>query len=879
SRLREEMDGWLATDGDNHAKQQLQQSYGLDENAAAQLTEYLGAAWRAFGERLPTASQMIAERFFDEAGDMHLVIHSPNGSRLNRAFGLALRKRFCRRFNFELQAAALEDCIVLSLGETHSFEIDEVAKYLNSTSVREVLIQALLDAPVFPTHWRWVTNIALAVRRFSNGRKVPPQFQRSDAEDLVAVVFPDQLACFENIQGAREVPEHPLVDQTLWDCLHDVMDVNGLETLLKGLESGTITWTGRDMVSPSPLAEEVLNAKPYAFLDDAPAEERRTLAVQSRGVTDEGPADYSRLDPAAIDRVCGEAWPDVNSADELHDALVCGSFIAQTEIEGRGLSWHSYFEDLVSQRRATRLQLNSGPVLWVAAERLGEFQTLPLEISQHENIQAIGWNNTREPSAEEAMVALLRSRLEISGPVTLQSISALSGFPLQNLQPAILQLQQQGFAISGEFRLSVDEKEWCDRRLLARIHRYTLKTLRAQIEPVSLSAFMRFLFEWQHVDQSSRMEGPEGTAEIISQLEGYGAPLKSWESDILPARIYGYSPGLLDQIGMSGRILWRRHHGWKSTGNRPGSRGLANVSVGFYAREDNPQWQKLDIQSEMSPLSSSATVLTDLLHKMGACYFDDMVDHGRMLPTQLEDALAELIARGLVTCDGFNGFRALLLPQSRRRQGGRSLQRRHRRLSSTRIEQSGRWSLLKPVADDNQGADNQTVDKPGKYLGHDDELLDVLCDVLLHRYGVVCRAICDHEKGLPPWRALLPYLRRLEARGEVRGGRFIAKLQGEQFALPEAVKILRKHRQSPAADIFVRISSSDPLNLTGGILPGPRISQNQALLFKNGILVAHARQREVEFIGDPDADEQWKIREKLLVSGARSVPLRARIPH
>ena len=217
---------------------------------------YYGAARAALG-LLPTQDRIVLECFFDAVGDMHLVVHSTYGSRLNRAWGLALRKRFCRIFNFDLQAAALDDCI-------------RRRAQLWRWKVRRPLTQALLDVPLFGTHWRWNATTALAVRRCRGGSKVPPQFQRSAAEDLVALVFPDQLACLENLQGEREIPDHPLVDQTLADCLTEVMDVGGLERLLARIESGAVEVIARDLASPSPLAEEVIGARPYAFLDDTP---------------------------------------------------------------------------------------------------------------------------------------------------------------------------------------------------------------------------------------------------------------------------------------------------------------------------------------------------------------------------------------------------------------------------------------------------------------------------------------------------------------------------------------------------------------------------------------------------------------------------------
>ena len=850
SELRADINRWM-TEDPSSAEENLRRNYRLDEVSAQQIISYLGAAWQALGQVLPTREHLVAERFFDQAGDMHVVIHSTFGSRMNRAFGLALRKRFCRRFNFELQAAALEDCIVLSLGETHSFDLQEVAGYLHPDSVRQVLIQALLDAPVFPTHWRWVSNISLAVKRFRNGKKVPAQFQRSDAEDLVAVVFPEQLACFENIQGEREVPDHPLVNQTLWDCLNEVMDIARLEQVLKDLRGDKIQWISRDLVAPSPLAEEIINAKPYAFLDDAPAEERRTLAVQTRGVgkLPEDQADYSRLDPAAIAQVKNEAWPDPRSADELHDAIVCGGYLTESELASLD-SKGEYQAALISQKRISRAFLNDVSV-WVAAERLNHFHRVFPGARLDPPIDAVQWGGA-EFEAEQALAELVRSRLEILGPVTSASIGESLGVAVDMIEQAMQALAGQGFAIAGRFDPDSDETQWCDRRLLARIHRYTLKSLRAEIEPVSLSVFMGFLFNWQHLDSSSRMEGSDGVAEVISQLEGFGAPLKQWESALLPSRVHAYIPGLLDQLGMSGRIEWRRSISrTPKAGSRYSNSSIGNVPVSVYIRESVQHWYDGLAKKPDVTLSKSTQHLKTILDQSGACFYDDLKNASRMLPAQLETALAELVGAGLITCDSFEGFRALLVPQSRRQAPGRVLQRRSRRLSSRRIERAGRWSVI-----EYGDADNNI----------NEEQLEYMTEVLLHRYGVVSRAVIDQESGLPPWRLLLPVLRRLEARGEVRGGRFVGILAGEQFALPEAVELLRKQRKTPGSDTWVRLHACDPLNFTGSILPLNRVSGNQWLLFRNGSLVAVSGKDGVNMIGEHSPEHTWKIREMLLVS-------------
>ncbi len=555
SRLRNEIAARLlaSTDGESVVAW-LAREAGILPPAAEQIAEYLAASHAALG-CLPTQDTIVLERFFDEAGGMQLVIHSPFGSRINRAWGLALRKRFCRKFNFELQAAATEDNIVLSLTTAHSFELGEAARYLHSASVRTVLIQALLDAPMFATRWRWVAGTALALPRMRGGKKVPPQLARMEAEDLIGTVFPDQLACAENLVGEREIPDHPLVNQTIADCLTDAMDIAGLERLLRRLEAGAIRVVACDLTQPSPLALEVLSARPYAYLDDAPLEERRTQAVMSRRWLDpETASDIGRLDPEAIARVRAEAWPDPANADELHDALAWLGFLAAGEAKG---GWSAWLEALARENRVTRLY---GPAaeIWIAAERLAQFQALWPDARQEPAIEVPAAYADREWSREDALIEILRGRLEGQGPVTESVLAAALGLEPDDIASALAALEVEGFAMRGRFTPGANAEEWCDRRLLARIHRYTVKRLRAEIEPVAAREFLRFLFAWQRVTADARMAGPDAVAAIITQLEGFEAPAGAWETEILPARIADYEPAWLDDECLAGRIAWVR---------------------------------------------------------------------------------------------------------------------------------------------------------------------------------------------------------------------------------------------------------------------------------------------------------------------------------
>src|SRR5688500_13932507 len=567
----------------------LREELGLNESAAKQLVDYLGAAKAALGV-LPTGKRVIFERFFDETGDTHLVVHSPFGSRVNRAWGLSLRKRFCRRFNFELQAAALEDSIVLSLGAVHSFALEDVVHYLHSNTVRDVLTQAVLEAPLFGIYWRWNASTALAVRRFRNGKKQPAQFQRMDAEDLLSTVFPDQLACAENLGGGdREIPDHPLVKQTLEDCLTAAMDIEGLVKVLERIEAGEVEVVCRELTSPSPLAQEILGAKPYAFLDDAPAEERRTLAVQARRyMTPEQAAELGKLDPEAIARVREEAWPQPLNADELHDALVLPGFVTAQE----GSAWTPLFERLRADGRATAVELPRAGTVWVAAERLPEVDVaFPGAVAAERLVVIGGAVEHRDTALRE----LVRSRFEALGPVTAEALARPFGLAGADVLPALAALEQQGTAMRGTFTAEAGSgapgEEWCERRLLARIHRYTLKRLRNEIEPATLADYQRFLFHWQGLGQERR-QGREALSAVLGELQGLALPAAVWEREVLPARIADYGLAMLDQLSSAGEVVWWRP---RPSGALPGARAttVATSPIAIVPRVTLPLWRSL----------------------------------------------------------------------------------------------------------------------------------------------------------------------------------------------------------------------------------------------------------------------------------------------
>jgi ATP-dependent helicase Lhr and Lhr-like helicase len=854
SRLREAVEARLAT-GEEDAVGWLIEELGIVPEAAVQIARYLAAARAALGV-VPTQGRIVLERFFDESGGMQLVLHSPRGSRLNRAWGLSLRKRFCRKFNFELQAAATEDAIVLSLTATHSFPLEEVVRYLHAESVRGVLLQALLDAPMFLTRWRWVAGVSLALLRFRGGARVAPQLQRMQAEDLLAAVFPDQLACAENLPGEREIPDHPLVHQTVRDCLYEAMDVEGLERLLARVERGAVQVIARDLAEPSPLALEILGARPYAFLDDAPLEERRTQAVMSRRwLAPEDAAGLGRLDPEAIARVRTEAWPAAAGADELHAALMWLGFLTEEEVTAQP-AWAEFLASLAAERRVTRLALGVGHAVWLAAERLPELAAVYPQAHFDPTVQVPPDYARRTWSREAALTELVRGRLEGLGPVTPGALSRPMGLPSHEVDHALARLQAEGFALCGRFTPGAAEDEWCERGLLARIHRYTIKRLRSEIEPVASADFLRFLFTWQRVAPGEQLEGPDALAAVIAQLEGFESPAVAWESEILPARMTAYDPVWLDDLCLAGRIVWARLDAPRPAPGREQSAGPVRATpITLVLRRNLGAWAGLAprVDAEALRLSSRARSVLDYLAERGASFFDEIAQGTRLPRTYIEEALGELTAPGVVNCDSYSGLRALLLPSAKRRPLAGA--HRRRRTAVFGIEDAGRWSAVPrgpaPAA-------------PG---GNAPSAIEHVAWALLRRYGVVFWSLLAREAGyLPPWRDLLFCYRTLEARGEVRGGRFVAGFSGEQFALPEAVGTLRGIRRANKPGALVCVSGADPLNLVGVLVPGPRLPALAAnrVLYRDGVAVAVLAAGEVRFLEDPPTAQRWELTNVLL---------------
>jgi ATP-dependent Lhr-like helicase len=769
---------------DDGAVAWLEQECSLDRSGAEQAVAYVRAGKKILGV-VPTDRTLVAERFFDEGGGMQLILHTPFGARINRAWGLALRKRFCRSFNLELQAAATDNGIVLSLTDQHAFPLEVVFEFVKSASAEKTLTQALLPAPMFAARWRWNATRALAILRFSGGRKVPPQLVRMRADDLIAAVFPDQAACPENLTGPIRIPDHVLVRETLANCLHEAMDLDGFVAILREIEAGSLRTVAIDTPEPSVFCHEILNANPYAYLDDAPLEERRARAVQLRRTTRDDMDGAGILDQTAIAAVAAESWPVVRDADELHDALA--TLVVMPPIA----QWNPWYEGLVSQRRATCLVVDGGHKLWTCAERLMLARAAYTDAQCLPDIAPAG-NEAAPSSREEAFAEILRGWLESSGPVAVAEMATRLNTDAETISAALIRLETQGQVLRGRFTTGAQAEQWCNRRVLARIHRLTVGSLRREIEPVTAAQYMTFLRRWQHVAPTSRLHGIDGTLQIVRQLEGYEIPAVAWEGQILPARVAGYKPEYLDRLCYAGDVMWGRlspHPALEPTTERTRVRPTRLAPIGLFLRAHADELI-VRRQGNVEVLSHAAQEILEQIERLRAPFFAEIVRAGKRLPSEVEEALWQLVAAGLVTADGFDALRSL--SDAKRRLGEKGLRARPR-------SSSGRWTLLQA-----------TTERIAP---------EAFARRLLARWGVVFRDVIARESLAPRWRELLMVLRRLEARGEIRGGRFVSGFVGEQFALPEAIEALRAARRTGEEAPVVSLGAYDPLNLAGIIVP------------------------------------------------------------
>jgi len=830
---------------------------GCGSWAARQVVGYIAAQKAALG-LVPNQREVVFERFFDESGGMQMVIHAPFGSRINRAWGLALRKRFCRSFNFELQAAADDNGMVLSLGVQHSFPLEQMFRMLHPGNAEHLLKQALLAAPMFLVRWRWNITRALAVPRRQGGKRVPPPLQRMRSDDLLSAIFPETTGCLENHTGDIDIPDHPLVAQTVFDCLHEAMDVDRWLALLGEVSAGRVRLIARDTREPSPFCYEILNANPYAFLDDAPLEERRARAVATRRtLSADDLRDLATFDPQAIAQVRAEAWPLVRDAEELHDTLLM--VVALPEHEGQ--AWSGWFQELVADGRAAALPLDDDRRLWFAAERWpyvraifpGQASEPTLELPPE--LQA-------DVASAEALVELVRGRLGCVGPTTASEMAGHLGVRAQAVAAALEALEGQGAAMQGRFTIERQRPndppgghppEWCDRRLLARIHRLTLEGARKRVRPVRPETYLRMLFEWQHVAAGKQASGRAGLLEVIDQLQGFEISAAAWEQEILPARIDRYDPHWLDELSFSGEVVWGRlvppRHSATERSSRSGMTRAMRISL---VERTQLKWLLPGDRASAEALAGcNARAVRDALKEHGALFFDELIAATGLLSGYVEKALGELAALGMVSADGFAMVRKLVSPAAARRsRAGRGARRQTRRRAFRR---GGRWSRFPgPVAPSSP-----------------EERAERWARLLVNRYGVVFRDLLSRETGAPPWYELRGVYRRLEARGEIFGGRFVADVAGEQYADRRAVARLRELRERPEGGSWVVISAADPLNLAGIVTGNRRITATPAnrLVLRDGRLIASRQHDKIEYHAELDVALKREIEFALRLSG------------
>jgi ATP-dependent Lhr-like helicase len=767
----------------------VQEVSGVEVVAAALVVDYLAAGRTALGGVLPTHDDIVFERFFDETGGMQLIVHAPLGARVNRALGLGLRKKFCLTFDFELQAAASNDAVLLSLGPQHSFPLEDVPAFLRSHNVRDAVSQAVLRSPMFVARWRWNLNRSLAVLRRKGGRVNPFNIQRMESDDLMAAVFPSLAACQDNAPaGPVEIPDHPLVRETLGDCLGEAMDIEGLQALVRRFEQGTVRLHFVDTVEPSVLAHEILNGAPFTYLDeDTEIGERRSRAVPLRRGLPVEPRELGRLDPDAIERVRAEATPEVRDPDELHDVLL--SLVAARPRS----EWVEHFEALASAGRSFEVH-GAGPpgVLWAATERRAEVEALfPGARLVPDHPLPPGFAPVLDAAAaEEAAVTLVRGHLEVSGPVTVVDLAAATGLRPSSVTIALEALRGSGFAVSGGFEPERGE-QWCARRLLARIHGYSRERRRAEVRPVSREEWQDFLQSWWHAAPGTRLHGRAGLAEVIEQVQGSERPAAEWER-LFAERVESYRPEWLDDLCLSGEVVWGRlsvlepaadgDDGAAEPPRRSSKTPSRRTPITFMLRQDLP-WLLQAHRGAVAPAepaAGSGREVLDALRGRGALFHSELQSVMGRLPTEVEEGLWDGVARGLVSADGFNAVRSLLSARTRfaRRQRAYPRPGSRGRRGTWRQGVEGRWTLL-PVA--------EPIDDV-------EELAETVAWQLLLRWGVVFRDVYLEERLAVPWREVLWALRRLEARGLIRGGRFVTGVTGEQFAGESTVPLLRARR-------------------------------------------------------------------------------------
>ena len=853
----------------------LKENCYVCDSAALQLITYIVGGRAALGA-VPTKTTIIAERFFDEGGGQQLILHAPFGGRLNKAWGLALRKRFCRGFNFELQAAATDNGINISLAEQHSFPLEDVFYFQTEHTAKDLLEQACIPSPLFKNRWRWAAGRSLQLLRMQKGKRVAPQIQRSRSDDLLASVFPHASACPETMTGDIQIPDHPLVNEVMKDTLTEAMDIEGLQEVLRGIASGAIRTVAVDTPVPSLFAHELVNAMPYAYLDEAGAEERRARSTSlRRALPDAVSEGAGRIDSAAIATVREQLWPDVRDEHELHDLLLSLvalplDWLAAQSGKGDTKHWPLFFERLAQQQRAYCVEIDGLP-MWFASERLSDGAHLWPEASLPQVLivpeaKAIVLGGTEERPAQTfsardtATTTLVQGWLQLLGPTTATELGAITHLHPRSLHQAFLAMEMQGIAMRGVFEQAkpADDQllaiEWCERRILQRIHRLTLSTLRKSVEPATPAIFMRWLMDWHHVAPQTQLTGEEGVLAAIEQLEGFEAPAVEWERTLLPARVANYDPQWLDNLCLAGVIGWGRmspHPAWSAKEASAPRRVIPTSAapITFYLRESS-EWlhaalaaKSVDEAVLAQSLSPEAQSIRVQLARSGAAFTADLQRVSGLTKLQTCTALWELATAGLASADGFDQLRAMMDPRRKSVTTEQKPATSLRKRAAARTT-AGRWSLL--VDAEAPAAQTDPQQKAIAEARRNDAALDAQARILLCRYGVLFRDLLARESNAPKWRDLVPILRRLEARGEIRGGRFVSGPFGEQYALPEAVDAIREARRRSASSAetqSISVAGTDPLNLVGILVPGERVAATPGnqVFFLNGC----ARQDDV----------------------------------
>ncbi|MFQ5656746.1 MAG: DNA glycosylase AlkZ-like family protein [Candidatus Methylomirabilales bacterium] len=845
SRLRSDLADRLADP--TQARSWLSEVAKLGEAAAECAVAYVARQQAAVG-LVPTHEVLLAERFFDNLGGTQIVLHAPFGMRVNRAWGLALSKRMCRRFNFEIQSASTDDGILLSFGPRHSFPLETLFHFLSPETVEEVLIQALLTSPIFEARFRQAAVRALLILRHAQGRRVPAYLQRLRATDLLAACFPEQQACFENREPDIDLPSYPLVQETVRESLWDALDLDRLTSVLRGLQTGTIRTASKEISVPSPFAHKILAAWDYAFIDDAPREERRSRTVQThRGILGQVVPEDSLdgfLDREAVEQVTAEvarigSRQKLRDADELVEFLKEGGSLSQEEI-GRRVDEEPkpILENLRREGRVVQAVLDGkGIPVWVAAE------TIPLCRAAYPDLRLVDTVSLPEAVAadtwepEAACRELVRRHLRHVGPTTAEAVSSNLCLSLSEVQQTLAGLEAEGLLFRGNFVPGLSTPQWCERTVLERIHRLTLARLRKQIEPVPKEKWIEFLLRWQHLSPHARLHGVDGLHLVIEKLQGLEMPAGLWEAEILGRRVADYRPELLDQLCLSGEIVWGR----TDTSPQEARHGLDPGPLALFHRDAVPRLRR-DISAEgtarvVEGLSPDARKLYEVLDRKGPSFTSPLVSASGMSPEKTHAALWELVRSGLATNDSFTPLRFALSREGHQvKEEDRPSRRTLRRRVGLKMLQ-GRWSLLPS--------------------GEAEAYVESWTRQLLGRFGVLFRELLTLETGAPVWREIHGVLRRMEYAGQVRRGLFVTGVSGEQYALPEAVDLLRAMRKDESSGTWTVVSALDPCAIWGAVLDGPKIARlpGNLVILRAGLPILALEGRRIHLFTELNDEE------------------------